>query len=171
MANEVRLIDANALLQSEIERCGRIPSVGSNYFNEECIDRILDKAPTIDPEILRPKGRWVESLVIQTDISSLYDYTCSECSVVVCQEFNYCPKCGADMQEGCRAGEMHRWIPACTPPAVDEKVLVLTQRGTQMVGHYSPRFGKWRVGGSAVVTHWMPLPEPPRDTTTQAADL
>lgn len=58
MANEVRLIDANALLQSEIERCGRIPSVGSNYFNEERIDRILDKAPTIDPESLMPKGRY-----------------------------------------------------------------------------------------------------------------
>ncbi len=44
------------------------------------------------------KGRWEKSVVIQTDTSTLYNYTCSMCSIVTNRESNYCPNCGADMR-------------------------------------------------------------------------
>lgn len=50
----------------------------------------------------RKRGEWLEGLVIQTDISALYDYTCSECGIVSSRESNFCPNCGADMR-----GEQH----------------------------------------------------------------
>lgn len=42
-------------------------------------------------------GRWEESVEIQTDTSTLYDYTCSVCSIVTTRESLYCPNCGARM--------------------------------------------------------------------------
>lgn len=59
--------------------------------------RIVDEAPTIGPESLRPKGRWVK---IGAD-----EYTCDKChaifeyeSVIRCG-YNFCPNCGARMME------------------------------------------------------------------------
>lgn len=46
----------------------------------------------------RPKGRWIESIVIQTDTSELCEYTCSVCSIVTTRKSNFCPNCGADMR-------------------------------------------------------------------------
>lgn len=45
-------------------------------------------------------GRWVEGVEIQTDTSTLYDYTCSVCSIVTTRESPYCPNCGAHMKGG-----------------------------------------------------------------------
>ena len=42
-------------------------------------------------------GRWEENVVIQAETMTLYDYTCSECSIVTNRESNYCPNCGAKM--------------------------------------------------------------------------
>ena len=54
MTNEKRLIDANALLQSEVKRCGCIPSIGSGYNNETSFRLILEQAPTVDAvEVVR----------------------------------------------------------------------------------------------------------------------
>ena len=62
----------------------------------------ITKAPTIDPEDLRPKGRWV--------VSGCGFDTCSECRKVYSDgwfsmsgykprmKFKYCPNCGADMR-------------------------------------------------------------------------
>ena len=60
-------------------------------------NRILDAIPAADvaPVV---HGRWEESVVIQTDTSTLYDYTCSECSIVTSRGSNYCPNCGARME-------------------------------------------------------------------------
>jgi hypothetical protein len=107
MSKEKRLIDANALkekLQEHhdffVDGCG-----GFHYLTPKdkarvdeitnCIAEICN-TPTIDAvEVVH--GRWIEVLVLQTDISSLYDYTCSECEIVSCRVSNYCPNCGAKM--------------------------------------------------------------------------
>jgi Lar family restriction alleviation protein len=46
----------------------------------------------------RPKGRWIESLVIQGEAFALYDYTCPVCSIVSNRGSNFCPNCGTDMR-------------------------------------------------------------------------
>ena len=67
------------------------------------IQQTVDEAPTIDPESLRPKGRWIDRMV--------RDWVCSECGGLIqkvrnvdgyCYDDkpNYCPDCGADMREG-----------------------------------------------------------------------
>ena len=90
MENEVRLIDANALIQD-----------AEDVLTFPMLDRI-NRAETIDPESLRPKGRWVY------DDGDL-EWACSEClraahvnlgAVYGYILSDYCPNCGADMREG-----------------------------------------------------------------------
>ena len=51
-----RLIDADALLKSEIRRCGRIPTIGTGYINEKNFESILAESPTVDAvEVVRCK--------------------------------------------------------------------------------------------------------------------
>lgn len=91
MANEVRLIDANAV----------------DYENIMCsqsqlhwLNAIIEQQPTIDPESLRPKGRWVY------DDGNL-EWACSEClraahvnlgSISGYILSDFCPNCGAKME-------------------------------------------------------------------------
>ena len=88
MENEVRLIDANALIAS------RDLHINIGAGDNICID-IADiaKAPTIDPESLSPKGRWIkeENGVI----------VCSECGEEHEWEdyrASYCEDCRAKME-------------------------------------------------------------------------
>lgn len=46
----------------------------------------LNALPTIDPESLRPKGKWIDGM------------KCSECGQVDFTKPNFCPDCGADMR-------------------------------------------------------------------------
>lgn len=113
MANEVRLIDANALIANKNLHINI--GAGDNI----CID-IADiaKAPTIDPESLRPKGRWEHP----NGHVAINGFVCSECGqeefsyrainplpggVCLADEngnfyyppkMNYCPNCGAKME-------------------------------------------------------------------------
>lgn len=88
----MRLIDADALLEREVyyDRC-------------ECLvlRYEIEKAPTINPEELRPKGRWVK------DDWADFVKQCSCCGKVpnaVPGDGNkpcyspYCPHCGAKME-------------------------------------------------------------------------
>ena len=92
MENEVRLIDANLLRQT----------IESKLYWGAGLLEAIDDAPTIDPESLRPKGRW------NVDVVNL-KATCSECGIVL--RFNdemqisilrdlerFCYYCGADMR-------------------------------------------------------------------------
>ena len=90
MANEVRLIDENVLYgmlewDNDIERY----TLRGLEFGDEI--------PTIDPESLRPQGRWVNDGV---KVPNGVDwYHCSECGKWDVQPLtNYCPDCGADMR-------------------------------------------------------------------------
>lgn len=67
---------------------------------ETCI-AVLEDAPTIDPESLRPQGEWVDHMV--------RDWRCSLCGDKIqkvrvvdgyCYDDspNYCPNCGARMK-------------------------------------------------------------------------
>lgn len=98
MANEVRLIDANEIPWCHYDL--------ENYHSFVGVDKeYVDEMPTIDPESLRPKGRWTEnkrtmySAAIEDNII-WFTYTCSVCSGEVISDFQYCPNCGAKMMEG-----------------------------------------------------------------------
>lgn len=62
----------------------------------------IDDAPTIDPDTLRPTGRWEE----EDERSAYYGrlVSCSECGGLLethkKQYFKYCYNCGAKMMEG-----------------------------------------------------------------------
>ena len=110
MANEVRLIDANALakkwqyvLDSKPEDKGKVA-----YRTFEMFIERLNEEPAIDPESLRPKGRWIHC----EGKSNLW--YCSECGEKIqynptrrvyniekrpVHEVNkYCRSCGAIME-------------------------------------------------------------------------
>ena len=63
--------------------------------------RWLAEAPAVDPEDLRPQGQWIERV-------GLGKWICSECQREIYLPFgetpeeigtNYCPNCGAKMEE------------------------------------------------------------------------
>ena len=83
MANEKRLIDANALKEKAIPdyESGEMLLYGS----------MVDEAPTVDAvEVVH--GRWKEPYRQWVE--------CSECGTgyVKYETYNYCPNCGADMR-------------------------------------------------------------------------
>lgn len=99
MENEVRLIDANALTE-KLREAEAHKGMGAAIAG--LLIRYIGKMPTIDPESLRPKGRWVY------DAGNM-EMACSEClcaAHVRCGDkydyilSDYCPNCGADMREG-----------------------------------------------------------------------
>lgn len=85
MENKIRLIDANALMKYTLNTISR---------SIDCND--IARFPTIDPESLRPKGKWK----LNRDGSG----TCSEChrtrnDVWDMDDWdNFCSHCGADMR-------------------------------------------------------------------------
>jgi DNA-directed RNA polymerase subunit RPC12/RpoP len=94
MANEKRLIDANAFIAT-LEEIAKEDE--NNYFHLDEITQEVFDAPTV--EVVH--GRW-----IGTHDGWYYSYSCSECGAEaltkegtmhdqVCS--NYCPNCGAKM--------------------------------------------------------------------------
>lgn len=54
-----------------------------------------------------------------------------------------------------------KWIPVTERlPEDGVQVLACTKHRKPFVAHC--KYGKWRVSGSVTITHWMPLPEPPK---------
>ena len=89
----MRLINADTLLEKVWDvdcRCGYV----------QVVDRAdIETAPTIDPEDLRPRGRWEP---VDHDGSWRVD-KCSICHrrmhyVNYDQPYQYCPNCGAKME-------------------------------------------------------------------------
>lgn len=101
----MRLIEADALfkfIQDQMEKETGAYTRGKNKaFNivksalhNECA------APTIDPETLRPTGRWEP----RTDVVGFVRCSvCHDCNVyddwVDGKKWNYCPNCGAKMTD------------------------------------------------------------------------
>lgn len=96
----MRLIDADALKQEVLRiheehfKTSKLQFI-HDFF--KAIFRRINKAPTIDAELVK-HGRWVERLVnIETLTTDLF---CSECKFAsVNWRYNYCPNCGAKMDE------------------------------------------------------------------------
>lgn len=102
MANEVRLIDLNVAMFNAHKEI---------YWTESqttAVCNFLIHQPTIDPESLRPKGRWVEPE--WNDMWQSMTATCSRCLErgevrVRTNEYGMkvinspcCPNCGAKME-------------------------------------------------------------------------
>lgn len=99
---EVRLVDANAL-ESALEATNIAVAVDKSKMF-----RLIEKAPTITHESLRPKGKWLETI----EELGWQEVRCFECSVCgeswlldeewsieeIKASHNYCPNCGAKME-------------------------------------------------------------------------
>ena len=98
----MRLIDAEAFLKTEIDRCGSAPLVGTCTSDNEYLSDRLKKAPTIEATPVM-HGRWIGKPICGND-----NCRCSECGSwhhihanlrgEVMQK--YCPNCGAKMDGG-----------------------------------------------------------------------
>ena len=94
---EQRLIDAEAFVQTEIDRCGCIPFVGTCTMNNEYLPVRVRKAPTIEAKPV-VHAHWEE----QNDGT----HFCSRCGNDATYTYEgkelvgfLCPFCGAQMDE------------------------------------------------------------------------
>lgn len=86
-----RLIDAD-----ELKKDFRLNFGGASHAVSAC--EIIDGQPTIDPESLRPHGKWAR---VKGDSGGQVGYRCSCCGSkwpIYVQFFVYCPYCGAKME-------------------------------------------------------------------------
>ena len=92
----MRLIDVDGDLISRSEAMGIVIRTSGDY--EEAWDEIK-RLPTIDPEKLRPTGRWEYTSSACDPFCAVY--RCSYCGAEDENGFyyNYCPNCGAMMTE------------------------------------------------------------------------
>lgn len=100
MENEVRLVDANALIE---DITAAEENAGMGAVVAGTLRRYVNRRPTIDPESLRPKGRW--GVHRESEISkTVY---CTNCwkefyinrkGEVQIDTQPYCPNCGAKME-------------------------------------------------------------------------
>lgn len=73
-----------------------------NFFTS-----VVKNAPAVDPEELRPKGKWKKSIGISLfGHDSTPVFKCSKCGAEFCDvlnsltlKYHYCPNCGAKMME------------------------------------------------------------------------
>lgn len=74
----MRLIDADDLKTK----------FNKDNFKGFILTKIIDMQPTIDPESLRPQGKWSGTVCSNCGESTSFYYDC-----------NYCPNCGAKMEQ------------------------------------------------------------------------
>lgn len=87
----MRLIDADFVYELH----GNYPTFARSCADLTDLRDILDDAPTIDPESLRPQGEWLVQDIGRTKFS------CSHCKARnYAGHENYCPNCGAKMKGG-----------------------------------------------------------------------
>ena len=92
MANEKRLIDANALIE-DLEAAKANNGMGGIVAST--LIRYVKRCPTVDAaEVVH--GRWIEKEYCEP-WGGYYLFHCSECDTPNAQERNYCPNCGAKM--------------------------------------------------------------------------
>ena len=99
----MRLIDAEAFLKTEIDRCGSAPLVGTCTSDNKYLSERLKKAPTIEAKPI-VHAHWVTEQ--EAEEINRYDltYCCSACGhcdwdCTESEGFEYCPNCGAKMDE------------------------------------------------------------------------
>lgn len=95
----MRLIDADALEEGKfhsIEDWTPVEKASWQWGWNDAIDAIISNAPTVDPI---KHGHWIE-----IDTQYVDETKCSVCGVIEYfnkewKRFNYCPNCGAKMDE------------------------------------------------------------------------
>ena len=103
MANEKRLIDANALKERAI-RVSTVKRLGNKVhcYIKAVGTHEIDKAPTVDAvEVVH--GRWIEKVdMVESYLADCTEvfYECSVCETANIGESPYCPNCGAKMDGG-----------------------------------------------------------------------
>ena len=99
----MRLIDAEAFLKTEIDRCGSDPLVGTCTSDNQYLSDRLKKAPTIEAKSV-VHGHWIS----KNDHGYEWIFVCSNCDYIDGYPFNdrdnYCPNCGAKMDGGIENG-------------------------------------------------------------------
>lgn len=89
------LISRSALLERAIRVEGYLHLSDDRTKRIECIPvSFIEDSPVVDPENLRPKGRW------KVDKSHNGEPYCSHCEFepIAGDQSNYCPSCGAKME-------------------------------------------------------------------------
>lgn len=89
----MRLIDADELLEKAEYISTGFKSRGMQVCFHGVTAATIENAPTVDPESLRPHGKWVKD-------QFSYRYLCTNCKMTLPEwmgVFNYCPGCGAKM--------------------------------------------------------------------------
>ena len=97
MENEVRLINAAPIKKFILD--GLNSKDPDKMFGHDAIEILteIEYAPVIDPESLRPKGRWIND---GPRAITGYWYHCSECGKKDVDPLHkYCPNCGAKMED------------------------------------------------------------------------
>ena len=94
-----RYIDVDKFLKSMITKFKCVPLLGvSKYINgEECfegehLNSLINETPTADVQEVR-HGKWEKRK------ECCCEYRCSVCEYELCRTTNYCPNCGAKMDE------------------------------------------------------------------------
>lgn len=60
------------------------------------IDEVLNDLPSVYPA--RIKEKWIDILDKKTNIIERHHYECSNCGYHGWDEYNYCPRCGVEME-------------------------------------------------------------------------
>ena len=89
----MRLIDADSIKYHRTTECG-----GHGVFLD--VDMVykeeIDAIPTIDPESLRPRARWLGEIVL---VNGTMSQECSHCHRIRPID-DFCAACGAKMEGG-----------------------------------------------------------------------
>lgn len=98
---EVRLIDANALIKNICDEC---VDEGTHCDQTDCLRYTernrIESAPTVESKPVR-HGRWIfVGEETSQDGWTHRKYKCSECEFQTVEAVNFCQKCGADMRDG-----------------------------------------------------------------------
>lgn len=96
----MRLIDAEGLMKAMYHRA--FETDGDTMWQSGCwvryraIEQTVKEQPTIEPK----KGRWITEHLVSTGGGTYPIDRCSECEYAsVVGRSNYCPNCGARMDE------------------------------------------------------------------------
>lgn len=91
----MRLIDADALKKKARMNGHCLRPMVTGYHM--CVStHDIDDAPTVDAEPVR-HGRWIKRDIVP---DYMWKYCCSCCHSDGERRYNYCPHCGAKMDEG-----------------------------------------------------------------------
>lgn len=93
----MRLIDAD-FLHKEIGAMLGLLGFNTPASAIYCVKRVIERQPTIDPESLRPVGRWVDAVEQPYFRKHSHTKVCSECGRRKEGRWDFCPHCGARME-------------------------------------------------------------------------